>query len=115
MRLSRSLESSLALAVREARTQRHEYLCIEHVLWALLHDEMVAEVIAACDGDVERLKRELRAYLDERVERLPEGVEGPPQQTPGFQRVLQRAAAHVQSAGKEEISGRDLLIAIYRD
>jgi len=115
VRLSRTLEASLALAVREARMRRHEYLCIEHVLYALLHDDHVAEVVAACDGDPERLKHDLRRYLDERLERLPEGRDGPPQQTLGFQRILQRAAAHVQSAGKEEVEGRDVLVAIFRE
>jgi ATP-dependent Clp protease ATP-binding subunit ClpA len=115
MRISRTLEVSLALALREAQQHRHEFLCIEHVLWALLHDERVCEVIVACDGDVERLKRELRTYLDERVERLPDGVSGTPQQTIGFQRVLQRAAAHVQSSGRDEIDGRDVLAAIFRE
>jgi ATP-dependent Clp protease ATP-binding subunit ClpA len=115
VRLSRTLEGSLALAVREARVRQHEFLCIEHVLYALLDDERVAEVLAACDGDVERLKQELRAYLDEKLERLPEGHDAPPQQTLGFQRILQRAAAHVQSAGKEEIDGRDVLVAIFRE
>jgi ATP-dependent Clp protease ATP-binding subunit ClpA len=115
VRLSRTLEGSLALAVREARVRRHEFLCIEHVLYALLDDERVGEVLAACDGDVERLKQELRAYLDEKLEHLPEGHDAPPQQTLGFQRILQRAAAHVQSAGKEEIDARDVLVAIFRE
>jgi ATP-dependent Clp protease ATP-binding subunit ClpA len=115
MRVSRTLEVSLALAVREARERRHEFLCIEHVLYALLHDEQVVEVVAACDGDVERLKRELRGYLEERVERLPPGVDAAPQQTVGFQRVLQRAAAQVQSSGRDEIDGRDVLAAIFRE
>jgi ATP-dependent Clp protease ATP-binding subunit ClpA len=115
MRLSRALESSLARAVREARTRRHEYLCIEHVLYALLHDADVADVIRACGGDVGALKRELAAYLDEQLERLPDGSDAPPQQTLGFQRILQRAAAHVQSAGKQEIDGRNVLVAIFRE
>jgi ATP-dependent Clp protease ATP-binding subunit ClpA len=115
MRLARGLEVSLALAVHEARGRRHEYLCIEHVLYALLHDDAVAEVIRACGGDVERLKRELRAYLDERLEQLPKGTDAPPQQTLGFQRILQRAAAHVQSAGRDEIDGRNVLVAIFRE
>ena len=115
MRLSRSLEASLSLAIRDARAQRHEFIGIEHVLSALLDDETVAEVILACGGDVERLKRELRAWLGEHQERLPDGSEAPPQQTLGFQRILQRAAAHVQSAGREEIDGRDVLVAIFRE
>ncbi len=115
MRLSRALETSLGLAVREARRRRHEFLTLEHVLWALLHDEAVAEVIRACGGNLPQLLRELEGYLDEQVDTLPVGEDRPPQQTLGFQRVLQRAAAHVQSAGREEIDGRNLLAAIFRE
>src|SRR5580765_3168005 len=115
MRLSRSLEASLGSAIRDAHARRHEYIGIEHVLVALLDDDTVADVIRACDGDVEALRRELRAWLDEHPERLPEGVDAPPQQTLGFQRILQRAAAHVQSAGREEIDGGDVLVAIFRE
>jgi len=115
MRLSRTLEASLGLAVREARRRRHEFLTLEHVLWALLHDEAVAEVIRACGGNLPQLLRELEAYLDEQVDTLPPGEDRPPQQTLGFQRVLQRAAAHVQSAGRDEIDGRNLLAAIFRE
>ena len=88
MRLSRGLEATLALALREARQRRHEYLCIEHVLYALLHDDAVAEIVRACGGDVERLKRDLVAYLEGQIERLPEGHDTLPQQTLGFQRIL---------------------------
>jgi ATP-dependent Clp protease ATP-binding subunit ClpA len=115
MRLSRSLEASLGSAIRDAHARRHEYIGIEHVLVALLDDDTVADVIRACGGDVEALRRELRAWLDEHPERLPDGVDAPPQQTLGFQRILQRAAAHVQSAGREEIDGRDVLAAIFRE
>jgi ATP-dependent Clp protease ATP-binding subunit ClpA len=115
MRLSRGLEAALSLAVREARTRRHEYLCVEHVLYALLQDDAVVEVLRACGGDVERLKSDLATYLDQHLERLPAGAEAAPQQTLGFQRILQRAAAHVQSAGKEEIDGRNVLVAIFRE
>jgi ATP-dependent Clp protease ATP-binding subunit ClpA len=115
MRLSRSLETALTLAVREARRRRHEFLTVEHVLYALLHDAGVVEVIRACGGDPERLRVELSAYLDAQVEPLPPGVEAPPEQTLAFQRVLQRAAAHVQSAGREEVDGRHVLAAIFRE
>ncbi len=115
MRLSRSFEASLALAIREARTRRHEFIGIEHLLHALLDDERVAQVLRACGGEVERLKADLAAYLEQHVERLPQGTDAPPQQTLGFQRVLQRAAAHVQSAGREELDGRDVLVAIFRE
>jgi ATP-dependent Clp protease ATP-binding subunit ClpA len=115
MRLSRALEASLSLAVAEARRRRHEFLCLEHVLLALAQDDAVAEVIRACGGDVVQLIRDLETYLDEQLESLPPGDDRPPQQTLGFQRVLQRAAAHVQSAGKDEIDGRNVLAAIFRE
>jgi len=115
VRLSRTLEATLTQAIREARRRRHEFLCLEHVLWALLHDDAVAEVIRACGADVGAIKHDIERYLDEQVEPLPPGDDRPPQQTLGFQRLLQRAAAHVQSAGKSEIEGRHLLIALFRE
>jgi len=115
MRISRELEISLTLAVNEAHRRRHEFLCIEHLLYALLHDADVGEVLRQCGADVAELKRDLEAFLDEKIEKLPEGVDRAPQQTIGFQRVIQRAAAHVQSAGKDEILGRNVLVAIFRE
>ncbi|MFN8542955.1 MAG: ATP-dependent Clp protease ATP-binding subunit ClpA [Candidatus Binatia bacterium] len=115
MRLSRSLETALALAVREARRRRHEYLLVEHVLFALLDDDAVQEVLRACGGDVGRLKADVTGFLDEAVEQLPPEADRPPEQTLAFQRVLQRAAAHVQSAGKDEVDGRHVLAAIFRE
>ncbi len=115
MRISRELEITFALAVNEARRRRHEFLCIEHLLYALLHDTDVAEIIRHCGGDVQALKRDLERYFDEKSERLAEGVHMAPPQTLAFQRVIQRAAAHVQSAGKDEILGRNVLVAIFRE
>jgi ATP-dependent Clp protease ATP-binding subunit ClpA len=113
--LARTLEASLTLAVHEARRRRHEFLCVEHVLYALLHDERVADVIRNCGGDVDRLKQDLASYLDRELETLPEGRDAMPQQTLAFQRVLQRAAAHVQSSGKDEVDGRHVLVAMFRE
>ncbi|MCX8073544.1 MAG: ATP-dependent Clp protease ATP-binding subunit ClpA [Candidatus Binatia bacterium] len=115
MRISRELEISLALAFNEARRRRHEFVCIEHLLYALLHDEDIIDIIRHCGGDVDALKRALETFFDRHLERVPEGLPVQPQQTTGFQRVLQRAAAHVQSAGKEEIQARNVLVAIFRE
>ena len=115
MRISRELGVTLDLAFDEAKRRRHEFLCLEHVLYALLFDEVVANIIRHCAGDVEALKRELEVFFSNNMEQLPEGSEVEPQQTVGFQRVVQRAAAHVQSAGKEEISGRDIFVALFRE
>src|SRR5688572_27728994 len=115
MRISRELEVAFTLAVNEARRRRHEFLSIEHLFYALLHDTDVGEILKQCGGNIEALKRGMERYLDEKVESLPEGVDRALQQTLGFQRVVQRAAAHVQSAGKEEIDGRNVLVAIFRE
>lgn len=115
MRLSRELEISLTLAIKEAKRRRHEYLCLEHVLYALLFDEDVADIVRNCGGDVKALRRDLETFFQEQLEQLPEGEEVEPVQTLGFQRVLQRAAAHVQSSGKDVIEGRNLLVALFRE
>jgi ATP-dependent Clp protease ATP-binding subunit ClpA len=115
MRISRALEQAFSLAVNEARRRRHEFLSIEHIFYALLHDVQVVDILRHCGGDVVALKRDMESYLDQKVERLPEGVEKTLQQTLGFQRVVQRAAAHVQSAGKEEIDVENILVALFRE
>src|SRR5204863_7863879 len=99
MMISRELEVTLGLALREAVRRQHEYLTLEHVLYALLHDTEVAEVLRNCGGNVDQLKREVDQYLTDKVERMS-AARSEPQQTLGFRRVLQRAALHVQSAGK---------------
>jgi len=116
MRISRELEVTLTLAVNEAKKRRHEFLCLEHVLYALTYDEDVAKIIRSCGGDLKTLQRDLEKFFDEHLEALPEHVEvDEPQQTLGFQRALQRAAAHVQSSGKDVIEGRNLLVALFRE
>jgi ATP-dependent Clp protease ATP-binding subunit ClpA len=116
MRISRELEVTLTLAVNEARRRRHEFLCLEHVLYALTFDETVSNIIRQCGGDVKGLQRDLEVFFKENLEQLPEGAdEQEPQQTLGFQRALQRAAAHVQSSGKDVIEGRNLLVALFRE
>jgi ATP-dependent Clp protease ATP-binding subunit ClpA len=115
MRISRELEITLNLAVNEARRRRHAFLSIEHLLYALLNDADVTEILRHCGGDAAALKRDLERYFDESLEKLPEKGKREPQQTLGFQRVIQRAAAHVQSAGKDEILCRDVFVAVFRE
>jgi ATP-dependent Clp protease ATP-binding subunit ClpA len=112
--ISRELEVTLGLALREAVRRHNEYLTIEHVLYALLHDSDVAEVLRQCGGDVDELKREVDQFLSDKAEKLSD-AQGEPQQTIGFRRVLQRAALHVQSAGKDQIGGRDVLVSMFRE
>ncbi len=116
MRISRELEVTISLAINEARRRRHEFLCLEHVLHALLFDETVAEIVRQCRGDVKELQADLEEFLKENLESLPEDAgEVDPQQTLAFHRVLQRAAAHVQSAGKEVIETRNFFVALFRE
>ena len=112
--ISRELEAALGLAVAEARRRRHEYLTIEHVLYALLHDDDAADVLRRCGAELGDLERDLEAYLDQ-LDALPEGSSRDPAQTLGFQRVMQRAAIHVQSAGKRQIESVNVLVAILRE
>ncbi len=114
MMISRELEATLSLAVREATRRKHEFLTLEHVLFALLHDGEVADVVRHCGADPERLKAEVDSFLESSMERL-DAADLEPQQTLGFRRVLQRAALHVQSAGKDQIRSNDVLVSLFRE
>ena len=115
MQISREFEIALTLAIKEARQRRHEFLCLEHVLYALSFDEDVAEILRHCGGEVEQLQKDLVEFFEENIEALSEESDVDPQQTSGFQRVLQRAAMHVQSSGKDLVEGRNFLVALFRE
>jgi len=113
--ISKELETTLNAALKEARRRRHEYVCLEHLLYALLHDKDASAAILNCGGDLERLRKALEEFFTGQLETLPEGLIQEPQQTLGFHRVLQRAVIHAQSAEKKEITGGNLLIAMFRE
>ncbi len=114
--LSRDLELSLNLAFKEARSHRHEYMTVEHLLLALLDNQSALDVLNACGADVFDLRDQLTDFIGENTPVHPEGNESPDvQPTLGFQRVLQRAVFHVQSSGKEECSGANVLVAIFSE
>ncbi len=113
--LTRELEETLNRAFSEALNRRHEFLTLEHVLLALLQDKTARDVIRHCGGDVRKLQRELEAFLEEKLESLPEGAEQLPEQTPAFQRVLERATLQAQGSGQELIDGSNILAAIYQE
>jgi ATP-dependent Clp protease ATP-binding subunit ClpA len=115
MKLSDTLRIALSRALDDAAKRRHEYLTLEHVLLALLHDPDTADVLTACGTDVGRLERELIEYLESEIEKTPEGRLVEPTQTPAFQRVLQRAAFHAQHAGKDELDGPAVLAEVMRE
>lgn len=111
--LSKELEASLNVAFNEARNKRHEYITVEHLLLALLDNSSANSVLRACGADLLRLKNELAQYLDENTPVFNESLDGEVQPTLGFQRVLQRAVFHVQSSGKKEVTGANVLVAIF--
>ena len=113
--LSRELQVTLQLAMTEAQSRRHEYVCLEHVLYAMLHDFTTSNVLKQCGANIDSLRRKLQGYLDEGVERVGRGVEVTPRYATGVQRALQRAALHAQSAGRQEINGPAVLIAMFQE
>ena len=113
--LSKELEFTLNLAFKEAREKRHEFMTVEHLLLALLDNPAAAEVLRACGADMQALKRDLISFLEETTPVLPIQDARETQPTLGFQRVLQRAVFHVQSSGKKEVTGANVLVAIYSE
>jgi len=113
--LNNELEFCLSEASLSARDRRHEFLTVEHLLLALLDIPKVHEILKACDCDVERLRRQLAEFIDEATPLMPVGDDGDVQPTLGFQRVLQRAVYHVQSSGKKEVTGVNVLVAIFSE
>lgn len=111
--ISKELSATLGLAVREAKKRRHEYVCIEHILFAILFDETGREIIESSGGNVENLKRALENFFIDRLESIPEGNEYVLQQTLGFQRVIQRAVSQARSAEKPEVAVGDVLASIF--
>ena len=113
--LSSDLETSLNVAIQSAREGVHEFITVEHLLLALLDNPSASRAIRACGGDVDRLQEELNSFLDQHVPLIPEDSEEDPQPGLGFQRVIQRAILHVQSTGKKEVNGTNVLIAMFAE
>jgi len=113
--LSKELEFTLNLAFKEAREKRHEFMTVEHLLLALLDNPTAAEVLKACGANLEQLKKELSSFLEETTPLLSPTDTRETQPTLGFQRVLQRAVFHVQSSGKKEVTGANVLVAIFSE
>ncbi|MBY0335540.1 MAG: ATP-dependent Clp protease ATP-binding subunit ClpA [Acetobacteraceae bacterium] len=113
--LSRNLEQTLHRALGLANERRHEYATLEHLLLALGDDADAATVLRACGVDVDRLKRDLTEFLDKDLAGLVSERAGDPKPTAGFQRVVQRAAIHVQSSGRDEVTGANVLVALFSE
>ena len=113
--LSSELEYCLNEAFQRARDQRHEFMTVEHLLLALLDIPAVHEILKACESNVRELRRQLTEFIEEQTPLLPQDDENDVQPTLGFQRVLQRAVFHVQSSGKNEVTGSNVLVAIFSE
>ncbi len=111
--LNKELEYTLNHAFREASNKHHEFMTVEHLLLALLDNSSASSVLKACGADLAKLKQELVVFLDETTPVLPPDDSRETQPTLGFQRVLQRAVFHVQSSGKDEVTGANVLVAIF--
>lgn len=114
--LSKDLEATLNYAFKGAKKKRHEYMTVEHLLLALLDNEVASNVLIACDCDLSKLRSELVDFVDTTTPLIPESASSlETQPTMGFQRVLQRAVFHVQSSGKREVTGANVLVAIFSE
>jgi ATP-dependent Clp protease ATP-binding subunit ClpA len=114
--LSKELEITLNLAFKGARSKRHEFMTVEHLLLALIDNESAANVLRACGANLNVLRQELVEFVDSTTPLIPEADnERETQPTLGFQRVLQRAVFHVQSSGKSEVTGANVLVAIFSE
>ena len=114
--LNKDLEVSLNMAFRQAKESRHEFMTVEHLLLALLDNPSSIDALNACDADMAKLRKELLAFIADTTPVIPTGEEErETQPTLGFQRVLQRAVFHVQSSGKSEVNGANVLVAIFSE
>lgn len=114
--LSKDLEVTLNQAFKGARVKRHEFMTVEHLLLALIDNDAAAKVLRACGTDLTKLRSELTDFVDSTTPLIPDGDPNrETQPTLGFQRVLQRAVFHVQSSGKKEVTGANVLVAIFSE
>jgi len=113
--LSKELEFTLNQAFKSARDKQHEFMTIEHLLLALLDNPAAAEVLRACGADIEALRKDLDGFLEETTPLIMDDDSRETQPTLGFQRVLQRAVFHVQSSEKKEVTGANVLVAIFSE
>jgi ATP-dependent Clp protease ATP-binding subunit ClpA len=111
--IAQELEVSLHMAFVEARQKRHEFITVEHLLLALLDNPTAAEVLRACGANMDELRKNLTQHIAEQTPRIAAEREVDTQPTLGFQRVIQRAILHVQSSGKKEVTGANVLVAIF--
>lgn len=113
--INKELEHTLNEAFRSAYDRRYEFMTVEYLLLCILDNQITTDILQACAVDIEQLRQELLDYIEENTPILPAGLDREPQATLGFQRVLQRAAFHVQSSGKREVTGANILVALFSE
>lgn len=111
--INKELELTIEATIRDAETHCHEYLTVEHILFAVIHDEFGMDIIINCGGDISEIKSSIKRFFEESILRLSKDTDVHPQPTVGFQRVLQRALNHVKSSGKQEVDAGDILASIF--
>ncbi len=113
--LNKELEFTLNQAFKDAKERSHEFMTVDHLLLALLDNPAAVTVLRACGADIGKLRAQVREFVDHTTPLIPDGDEREIQPTLGFQRVLQRAVFHVQSSGKNEVTGANVLVAIFNE
>jgi ATP-dependent Clp protease ATP-binding subunit ClpA len=111
--INKEFELTIEAIIKDARTRNHEYLTVEHILFAVLHDDLGVDIIMGCGGNIEHLKSSLEKYFAEQVPQVADVSDVHPRPTVAFQKVFQRALLHTQSAEKEEADAGDILAAIF--
>jgi ATP-dependent Clp protease ATP-binding subunit ClpA len=111
--INKELEITLEATIKEAEVRRHEYLTVEHILYAVLHDEWGIEIITGCRGNIEKLKSSIENHFGKNIPKLPENSDGYPEPTIAFRRIFQTAINHIRSAEKPEADSGDILSAIF--
>ncbi|CAM2005970.1 ATP-dependent Clp protease ATP-binding subunit ClpA [Acanthopleuribacter pedis] len=113
--ISKDLERAIHMAYSEAKRRNHEFFTLEHLLYAMIQTPMAKEILTHCGANLERLRADLENYLINDIESLPDNIDQDPQQTLTIQRVLQRAALHVQSSGRGEMNSGNVLVSMFRE
>jgi ATP-dependent Clp protease ATP-binding subunit ClpA len=111
--ITRELQATLEMAADEAIKRRHEFLTLEHLLYALLLDKVAKDVIYHCGGDLDLLRRDLEEFFKENIQPLPRGVDRAPEQTPAFERVINRAFEQAEASSQEKVDGGNILAALF--
>jgi ATP-dependent Clp protease ATP-binding subunit ClpA len=111
--IAQELEVTLHMAFMDARQKRHEFISVEHLLMAMLDNPSAVEVLRACGANIEAMREQLGTFIEEHTPKVVGEGEVDTQPTLGFQRVIQRAILHVQSSGKKEVTGANVLVAVF--